>query len=630
MRIKGMAVPYLRVEPGADIHREFYLCFTVSRKRRCLVLTAGRTGGVEIESMGPENLLVQDVHPLAGLQGHQIRAAFFHLGLDRERFKDFAALVQGLYRATTDNGLLLAEINPLVLTAEGALLCLDGKVEMDDSVVARREDLQEYFVADHHTDEENTASRAGLAFVPLGGWVGLMVNGAGLAMATMDLLNLSGLPAANFLDLGGGADEERMRTAFSLLFGDQDVEAVFVNLFGGILSCEKVALAMKAVLDGREPEKPMVVRMSGRRADEGLAVLGELGLEKVRVARDMTEAISLLAECAPRKAAVVQEPSSEPPVPADPPLGGAKGAPMPLPLGRDTAIMVQGITGREGMLHTQLMREYGAGVVCGVTPFKGGQEACGVPVFDTVGRAVREMKVDASVIFVPPVAAPDAIMEAAAAQIPWIVCITEHIPQHRMLEVLETLKNSGSRLIGPNTPGIIVPGRTKLGILPTLPFEPGPVALLSRSGTLTYEVAHRLTMEGLGQSICFGVGGDPFVGQSFSDLFALLRRNPETRAVCVLGEIGGNAEEELADYVRRTRFPKPVVSFIAGRTAPPPRQEARPRRSHPGRVVLHRGEVERHAPSGVRGLPGPGLHSGDGPAGPADTDGLRGDLKQPA
>ena len=179
---------------------------------------------------------------------------------------------------------------------------------------------------------------------------------------------------------------------------------------------------------------------------------------------------------------------------------------------KDTPVLVQGITGREGQLHTRLMLEYGANVVAGVTPFKGGQEVLGVPVYNSIAEAKRSHHIGASIIFVPPRMAADAVSEAAANEIPWAICITEGIVQHDMLTTFEQIKRSPTRVIGPNTPGLIVPGQTKIGILPTTPFMDGPVAILSRSGTLTYEVADRLTSVGIGQSLCVGIGGDPFIG----------------------------------------------------------------------------------------------------------------------
>jgi succinyl-CoA synthetase alpha subunit len=585
--IKGESIPFIRVEPGEDIAHEFYLSLTVSREQRCILLTTGRQGGMEIERLGADNLLIQKIRLPGGPAPHQVRAAFFHLGLEKEVFKDFSNFLDTLFKCMLDNGLLLAEINPLVLTPDGRLVALDGKVEMDDNFVDLHPEAEAYYQREHAASEENMARDAGLSFVRLPGWVGLMVNGAGLAMATMDLLNFSGLPASNFLDLGGAADQKRMETALELLFGDDQVKAIFINLFGGILSCEKVALAMQGALGGKSPRKPIVVRMSGKDAEAGLKILRELNVNNLHMAGDMQAAIAILDTIRPTESASVDYPA-----PLDLPLG-----PRPAPVNwrsesifavdATTPILVQGITGREGQLHTRLMQEYGANIVAGVTPFKGGQETLGVPVYNSIAEAKRHHEIGASIIFVPPRMAADAVSEAACNEIPWTVCITEGITQHEMLAAFERAKASPTRIVGPNTPGIIVPGQTKIGIMPTRPFMPGPVAVLSRSGTLTYEVADRLTRAGIGQSICVGIGGDPFIGLDFVDMFEMIRNHEQTRAVIILGEIGGQAEENLAEYVLRTGFDKPVISFIAGQTAP-----AGKRLGHAGAILEAGGGIQ--------------------------------------
>ncbi|BDQ32620.1 succinate--CoA ligase subunit alpha [Pseudodesulfovibrio portus] len=587
LEIRGQRVPFIRVEPGAAIAREFYLSLTVSRERRCILLSVGREGGVEIENLGADNLLVQEIRLPGGLAPNQIRAAFFHLGLEKEQLKDFAALLTSLFNGMLDNGLLMAEINPLIITPDNEFVALDGKVEIDDNYADLDPGMEAFYQREHATPEENTARDAGLSFVKLPGWVGLMVNGAGLAMATMDLLNFSQLSASNFLDLGGAADQKRMQTGLELLFDDRQVKAIFINLFGGILSCEKVALAMKGALGGASPKKPIVVRMSGKDAESGLRILKDLGVDNLHMAKDMQSAITILETLKPADAAVIDFPT-----PMDRPAGGKPAdcgyrSNATFGIDRDTPILVQGITGREGQLHTRLMQEYGANIVAGVTPFKGGQEVLGVPVYNSIAEAKRAHDIGASIIFVPPRMAADAVAEAAFNEIPWAVCITEGIVQHDMLAVFEQIKHSPTRVVGPNTPGIIVPGQTKIGILPTMPFTPGPVAVLSRSGTLTYEVADRLTAANIGQSLCVGIGGDPFIGVSFVDMFEMIRNHDETKAVVVLGEIGGRAEENLADYVMETGFDKPVISFIAGQTAPPGK-----RLGHAGAILEKSGGIE--------------------------------------
>lgn len=252
---------------------------------------------------------------------------------------------------------------------------------------------------------------------------------------------------------------------------------------------------------------------------------------------------------------------------------------MSILVDENTKLLVQGITGREGTFHTRQAVEYGTKVVAGVTPGKGGSNVDGIPVFNTVAEAKEKTGANASVIFVPPPFAADAIMEAADAGLPLVICITEGIPVMDMMRVKQFLDGKATRLVGPNCPGVISPGKCKIGIMPGRIHKQGHIGVISRSGTLTYEAVGQLTALGIGQSTCVGIGGDPIIGTQFIDALRLMAADPDTHGIVMIGEIGGSAEEEAAAFIKSS-VKKPVVGFIAGRTAPPGR-----RMGHAGAII---------------------------------------------
>jgi succinyl-CoA synthetase alpha subunit len=277
---------------------------------------------------------------------------------------------------------------------------------------------------------------------------------------------------------------------------------------------------------------------------------------------------------------------------------------------KNTRLIVQGITGREGTFHAKGCAEYGTKVVGGVTPGKGGTVHEGWPVFDTVHQAVEKTGANVTVIFVPPPAAADAILEANDAGVPLIVCITEGIPINDMVKVWSVLKHSSSRLIGPNCPGVISPGKAKVGIMPGRIHKEGSIGIVSRSGTLTYEAVYQLTQRGIGQSTAIGIGGDPIIGTTHLDALQLLNEDPATEAIILIGEIGGTAEEAAAAYVKQ-HVKKPVVGFIAGQTAPPGR-----RMGHAGAIISG---GQGTAAEKMKALKAAGIHVVETPAAIGET-----------
>ena len=277
---------------------------------------------------------------------------------------------------------------------------------------------------------------------------------------------------------------------------------------------------------------------------------------------------------------------------------------MSILVDRNTRVVTQGITGSTGQFHTRTCREYGTQMVAGVTPGKGGSDFEGIPIYDTVAEARAATGCNASVIYVPPPFAADAIMEAADAGVELVVCITEGIPVLDMVRVKRFLASTGTRLIGPNCPGVITPGQCKIGIMPGYIHQPGRIGVVSRSGTLTYEAVHQLTQLGIGQSSCVGIGGDPVNGTSFLDVLECFNADPDTDGVIMIGEIGGTAEEEAADYVRR-EMKKPVAGFIAGQTAPSGK-----RMGHAGAIIsggkgTAAAKIEAMQVAGIRVAPTP-------------------------
>ena len=391
------------------------------------------------------------------------------------------------------------------------------------------------------------AKEKGLTYVKLDGNVGILANGAGLCMSTLDVVAQAGGAPANFLDAGGGSKAEAIVDALTVITSDEKVTAILFNIFGGITRCDEIAKGIVTASQQLDLKLPLVVRLDGTNSEEGLAILAEA--EPVQPAPGDDDARRRQAG---RRA------------------GGGERL-MSIIVDKETKLVVSGLTGREGSFHGLRNRAYGTDLVAGVTPGKGGQDVEGVPVFDSIKEAVEQAGANTSMIFVPARFAAPAIDEAIESGVDTVIAITEGIPVLDMLKTYWKAKEAGVRLIGPNCPGVLSPGKANVGIIPAQFFDPGKIGVVSKSGTLTYQIGNELKQAGEGNSSIVGIGGDPIIGSDFIDILTLYEADPETELIVMVGEIGGDAEERAAEFIA-SEISKPVVAYIAGFTAPPGKQ----------------------------------------------------------
>ena len=391
--------------------------------------------------------------------------------------------------------------------------------------------------------QEQMAKERGLTYVSLDGDIGILGNGAGLVMSTLDVVAQYGGKPANFLDAGGGSKAEAITSAVEVILANPNVKAVLFNIFGGITRCDEVANGLVEAFNQITPTVP---------------VRGPAGRDQRRG-----------GPADPRRGRAAQRAHG-----GDDERGGREGrgaGPMSVLVDNETRLCVSGITGREGTFHAMNNRRYGTQLVSGVTPGKGGQDVEGVPVFDTFHAAVDATGANTAMVFVPPRFAADSILEAAEAGIDDDHRHHRGHPRPRRAARLQppaSQAHPGTRLIGPNCPGVLSPGKANVGIIPAAFFKEGNVGVVSRSGTLTYQIGNEIAQRGFGNSSIVGIGGDPVPGSSFIDILELFQADDETELIVMAGEIGGSAEEEAAEFIA-SNVTKPVVAYIAGFTAPP-------------------------------------------------------------
>src|SRR5918995_2314109 len=459
--IRGFTVHELYVEKASEVEEEYYAAIVFDRSAKKPMAMLSKMGGMDVEEVAetdPQAMRMLHVDPLLGLQDFHGRRLAFESGIAEDVIRPVGAMLAKLYDVFVSEDATLVEVNPLLITKSREVVALDAKVTVDDNALYRHPDVAELRDLSAEDPQERMAKERGLTYVKLDGNVGILGNGAGLVMSTLDVVAQAGGEPANFLDAGGGSKADAIVDAVEVILANEKVTAVLFNIFGGITRCDEVANGLVEAFNKIKPDVPFVVRLDG----------------------------------------------------------------------------TNDVAGREILADAQLPNEH----------------VEGTPIFDTMHEAVSEAGANTAMIFVPPRFAADSILEAADAGVELVIAITEGIPAHDMLRVYTHLRRTGrTRLVGPNCPGILSPGKANVGIIPAHFFSEGNVGLVSRSGTLTYQIGNELAQRGFGNSTIVGIGGDPIVGSAVVDVIALFEADPETELIVMSGAICGSAEGVAAEYI---------------------------------------------------------------------------------
>ena len=556
LEICGFKPKTILAEEKLSIKKELYLSILVDRQSASIKLIAHKNGGVEVEdNTGFKSWEADDTPEVVGQQ----LADYYELPGQTFALQD---LIENLKTCFIKNDATLIEINPLILTADDQLIAGDCKMTLDDAASFR-----------HDWNFEERPAEANFVTIDPKGNTATIANGAGLAMATVDAAYEAGLKPANFLDIGGGANEAMLLKAFNRIVEYKNLKAIIINIFAGITRADEVAKAIVSAKKQIENLPPLFIRLAGTNYQAASKILAKEhivmmpNLESCLIAaKETINSTSYLSTFYRHDSAPVNFVYRHFIDIADTKLPQASNTSI-ASLFTAKNVIVQGITGIHGSFQTKAMLAAGTHIIAGTTPGKAGQEVEGVKVYDAITDIQQSQTIDISVIFVPAPHAKGAILEAITAHVPLIICITEGIPVHDMLAVNKALKGSRSTLLGPNSPGALLPGINKLGIIPASLSLEGTAAIVSRSGTLTYETMAGLTDKGIGQKYVIGIGGDIVHGMGYKDCLELFENDPDVDKIILIGEIGGQDEIEAATYIKE-HVTKPVFAYIAGHHAP--------------------------------------------------------------